>query len=155
MTEASREWYEIWVPQDPSAWDRPKLVFRDISKEPTFWMDLTGAVVNGDCYWMTAATPEREDLLWVAVGVANSRFIEAYYDAKFNNKLYAGRRRFMTQYVEGFPLPAPRSKAAKHIADCSRAIYDALDHTDCTALRAELDAVVAGAFGLRVEEIVR
>ena len=154
VTEAGREWFEIWVPQDPAAWERPKLVFRDISKEPTFWMDLTGAVVNGDCYWMTTTSAE-EDLLWVAVGVANSRFIEAYYDAKFNNKLYAGRRRFMTQYVEGFPLPARQSKAAKEIASCSRAIYDALDHMDCTALRAELDAVVAGAFGLRVEEIVR
>jgi hypothetical protein len=105
VREAGREWFEIWVPQNPSAWKYPKLVFRDISKEPTFWMDLSGAVVNGDCYWITASDARNERLLWVALGVANSRFIEAYYDAKYNNKLHAGRRRFMTQYVEDFPLP--------------------------------------------------
>lgn len=153
VREAGREWFEIWVPQDPSEWKRPKLVFRDISKEPTFWMDLSGAIVNGDCYWMTAASPEKESLLWVAVGVANSRFIEAYYDAKYNNKLYAGRRRFMTQYVEAFPLPPPESKCAREIEECSRAIYDGLDRIDCTNLLVELDEVVAGAFGLGIEEV--
>lgn len=150
---AGRAWYEIWVPQDPAEWERPKLVFRDISKEPTFWMDLSGAVVNGDCYWMTATNRENDDLLWVAAGVANSRFIETYYDAKYNNKLYAGRRRFMTQYVEGFPLPSPSSTVARKIAACSRAIYDGLDRCDCTGLLAELDTLVAAAFGLTIEEV--
>jgi len=155
VRDAGREWFEIWVPQDPSAWDKPKLVFRDISKEPTFWMDLSGAVVNGDCYWMTASNPENERLLWIAMGVANSRFIEAYYDARYNNKLYAGRRRFMTQYVESFPLPPPDSKQAKHIEQCSRAIFSGMDSTDCEGLQTELDEVVANAFGLGVEEITR
>ena len=49
VTESGRKWFEIWVPQDPSAWDRPKLVFRDITHSPTFWVDLAGSVVNGDC----------------------------------------------------------------------------------------------------------
>lgn len=155
VRDAGREWFEIWVSQDPSAWEKPKLVFRDISKEPTFWMDLSGAVVNGDCYWMTASCPEKERLLWVALGVANSRFIEAYYDARYNNKLYAGRRRFMTQYVEAFPLPPPDSKWAKRIEECSRAIFEGLDQTDCADLQAELDEVVANAFGLGIEEVVR
>jgi len=155
IKDAGREWFEIWVPQDPSQWKRPKLVFRDISKEPTFWMDLSGAIVNGDCYWMTAASPEKEALLWVAMGVANSRFIGAYYDAKYNNKLYAGRRRFMTQYVEDFPLPPSESKCAIEIEQCSRAIYDGLDRIDCTSLLVDLDELVAGAFGLGIEEVTR
>jgi len=155
VQDAGREWFEIWVPQDPSEWKRPKLVFRDISKEPTFWMDLSGAVVNGDCYWMTVSSPENERLLWTALGVANSRFIEAYYDAKYNNKLYAGRRRFMTQYVEAFPLPPAASKQTKRIEECSRAIFEKLDSADCSDLQAELDEIVAGAFGLSVEEVAR
>lgn len=44
----------IWVPQDPRAWARPKLVFRDIAAEPAFWLELDPAVVNGDCYWLAA-----------------------------------------------------------------------------------------------------
>lgn len=153
VEEAGRQWFELWVPQDPSAWEKPKLVFRDISKEPTFWMDLSGSVVNGDCYWMTASDPDKERLLWVALGVANSRFIEAYYDARYNNKLYAGRRRFMTQYVEAFPLPPPGSKQAKQIEEYSRTIFDNLDQTDCAELQAELDEIVANAFGLEIEEV--
>jgi len=153
VIEAGREWFEIWVPQNPSAWKYPKLVFRDISKEPTFWMDLSGAVVNGDCYWITASAAKNERLLWVALGVANSRFIEAYYDAKYNNKLYAGRRRFMTQYVEDFPLPHLTDKHTKQIEECSRAIYEKVDRTDCSGLQAELDELVAAAFGVGVEEV--
>jgi hypothetical protein len=153
VRDAGRQWFEIWVPQDPSAWAKPKLVFRDISKEPTFWMDVSGAVVNGDCYWMTAASPEKERLLWVALGVANSQFIEAYYDARYNNKLYAGRRRFMTQYVEAFPLPPANSKQARQIEECSRELFEALDRTDCTGLQTELDVIVANAFGLGIEEV--
>jgi len=153
VKNAGRKWFEIWVPQDPSAWDKPKLVFRDISKEPTFWMDLSGAIVNGDCYWMTASKPENERLLWVAMGVANSRFIAAYYDARYNNKLYAGRRRFMKQYVESFPLPPPDSKQTKNIEECSRAIYTGMGSTDCTGLQWELDKIVANAFGLGVEDL--
>jgi len=155
VRDAGRAWFEIWVPQDPSMWEKPKLVFRDISKEPTFWMDLSGAVVNGDCYWMTASCPEKERLLWVALGVANSSFIEAYYDTRYNNKLYAGRRRFMTQYVEAFPLPPPDSKQAKQIEECSRVIFENMDQTDCVDLQSSLNEVVANAFGLGVEEVIR
>ena len=107
VTTAGRNWFEIWVPQDPSAWNKPKLVFRDISHNPTFWLDLNGSVVNGDCYWLTVDDTSESDLLWLAVAVGNSSFISEFYDLRFQNKLYAGRRRFMTQYVEQFPLPNP------------------------------------------------
>ena len=52
LKEAGRKWYEIWVPQDPNAWSKPKIVFRDIAETPTFWIDFSGSVVNGDCYWV-------------------------------------------------------------------------------------------------------
>lgn len=109
LIDAGREWYEIWVPQDPNAWDSPKLVFRDIAEDPTFWIDQEGTVVNGDCYWLTCQDSAPTDLLWLAAAVGNSTFIERFYDYRFHNKLYAGRRRFITQYVEQFPLPDPYS----------------------------------------------
>ena len=115
VIEAGRQWYEIWVPQNPNAWIQPKLVFRDIAQEPTFWVDLNGSVVNGDCYWLVAQNPADVDLLWLAAAIANSTFIERFYDLCFHNKLYAGRRRFMTQYVENFPLPDPQNSPSKYI----------------------------------------
>lgn len=149
VTEAGRRWYEIWVPQNPDDWPAPKLVFRDISEQPTFWMDLDGTVVNGDCYWLTGD----EDLLWLALGVANSTFIEKFYDLRFNNKLYAGRRRFITQYVEQFPLPDPNSEAAKQIVAACRAHYAAIEDGPQPEAERRIDEMVWAAFGLPVEEV--
>ena len=96
VINAHREWFEIWVPQDPSLWEQPKVVFRDISERPTFWLDKAGSIVNGDCYWLLRDNEQMpESILWLILAVANSGFIEEFYDIKFQNKLYANRRRFL------------------------------------------------------------
>jgi hypothetical protein len=147
VIEARRRWYEIWVPQDPAAWPRPKLVMRDISDEPCFWLDLEGSVVNGDCYWIVAPDG-KEDLLWLAAGVGNSKFIEEFYDHRFNNKLYAGRRRFMTQYVAQFPLPDPTTSIASEIISVARRIYEVTPSDEAADLTKKLDVLVRAAFGV-------
>lgn len=149
VIEAGRRWYEIWVPQNPADWPAPKLVFRDISEQPTFWMDLDGTVVNGDCYWLTGD----EELLWLALGVANSSFIERFYDRRFNNKLYAGRRRFITQYVEQFPLPDPESSIAEKIVAACKDLYNKLENGQQSEAERHIDEMVWTAFGLSVEEV--
>ena len=105
VKKANRNWYEIWVPQNPDAWKHRKIVFRDISEKPQFWLDETGAIVNGDCYWIDINADVMEEVVYLALAVANSPFIEKFYDVKFNNKLYSGKRRYQTQYVEQFPIP--------------------------------------------------
>lgn len=107
--EAGRQWYEIWVPQNPDSWQHRKIVFRDISDTPQFWYDDTGAIVNGDCYWIDIPETIPDDMVFLALAVTNSKFIERYYDTKFNTKLYSGKRRFMAQFVEQFPLPTTNS----------------------------------------------
>ncbi len=153
VIEAGRRWYELWVPQDPQAWSAPKLVFRDISERPTFWIDLDGSVVNGDCYWLVASRQEDADLLWLAAAVANSTFAEAFYDHRFNNKLYAGRRRFITQYVEQFPLPDLALPLSRDIIARAKAIYEANHAPETQDMERELDTLIWQAFGLGVEEI--
>ncbi len=155
VIEAGRNWYEIWVPQDPDAWGAPKIVFRDISEKPTFWMDLDGCVVNGDCYWLTCRNATQSDLLWLALAVGNSKFIEAFYDHQFKNKLYAGRRRFMTQYVEKFPLPDPNNHLGKSIIEAAKRVYTLIPSPETDDLENELDRLVWQAFGLTVEEVGR
>jgi len=155
VIEAGRQWYEIWVPQDPDAWRLPKLVFRDIADVPTFWVDTEGTIVNGDCYWLTPRPGVSTDLLWLAVAVGNSSFIEAYYDHCFHNKLYAGRRRFMTQYVETFPLPESNSSSSLQIIELAKSLHAQIPSPSCCEIEAELNRLVWRAFGLPVEEIVR
>lgn len=155
VIEAGRAWYEIWVPHDPAAWANPKLVFPDISDKPVFWMDTEGGVVNGECYWLQAENPAEKDLLWLALAIANSSFIVAFYDHRFNNKLYAGRRRFITQYVEQFPLPDPDLPIAREIVALVKRIYAATPSGDADALEAKLDETIWKAFGLSAEEVAR
>lgn len=152
VIEGGRNWYELWVPHDPSRWEQPKLVFRDISEEPTFWVDLEGNIVNGDCYWLTCDDPEDGELLWLAAAVANSRFIESYYDHCFNNKLYAGRRRFITQYVERFPLPDAALPDSQKLIALAKQLYEDAGSSNCDKLARELDNLVCRVFGVAVEE---
>jgi adenine-specific DNA-methyltransferase len=140
VIEAGRAWYEIWVPHKPSLWKQPKIVFRDISERPTFWADFEGGIVNGDCYWMSFSSSD--DYLWLALAVANSTFIEKFYDYKFNNKLYSGRRRFVTQYVNKFPLPDINTELSSKIIALSKSMYE--KPTDEKEL--ELDRLVWDAF---------
>ena len=147
VMDSGRNWYEIWVSHNPEAWEAPKLVFRDISEQPVFWMDLSGAVVNGDCYWLSP-NDKQTDILWLALAVANSKFIEEFYDHSFNNKLYSGRRRFITQYVEKFPLPDPKTKIAKDIISITKSIYKQSVKSDFQDKEFELNKLVYKAFGL-------
>lgn len=153
VRDAGREWFEIWVPHDPKAWRRPKLVWRDISERPIFWVDETEAVVNGDCYWMVCNDEASERLLWLAVAVGNSTFIEKFYDHCFNNKLYAGRRRFITQYVDKFPLPDPETDIARRIIQAAQSVYATKPDADTTSAEKEIDALVWKSFNLSVEEL--
>ena len=145
VIEAKRNWYEIWVPQNPDSWKHKKIVFRDISERPEFWYDETGAVVNGDCYWIDIFPDTLEDIIYLALAVSNSKFIERYYDVKFNTKLYSGKRRYQTQYVEQFPIPFYGSELAGRAINIVKKIIAERD-TDTSSLKEELDMIVEQLF---------
>jgi hypothetical protein len=99
--------------------------------------------------------PEDTEHLWLAAAVANSSFIESFYDHSFNNKLYAGRRRFITQYVERFPLPDPSLPASRKIAAMSKEIYETIGTSRAFDIASELDPLVWAAFGVPFKEVSR
>ena len=146
VKKANRKWYEIWVPQNPEAWKHRKIVFRDISEKPQFWLDDTGAIVNGDCYWIDINQDIVDDIVYLALAVANSSFIEKFYDIKFNNKLYSGKRRYQTQYVEQFPIPYYASNEAKEAITLVKKII--AEDTERVSLddKAKLDSLVEQMF---------
>lgn len=148
LIAAGRRWYEIWVPQDPGVWALPKIVFRDISDKPTFWLDTSGSIVNGDCYWLVVEDRADTDVLWLSLAVTNSTFVEVFYDRCFNNKLYAGRRRFMSQYVEQFPLPSATSDVGQHLIALARSRYTCAEAGEQLKLEQKIDTLVWKAFGL-------
>ncbi len=146
LINAGRMWYEIWVPQDSQLWSQEKIVFRDISEHPAFWIEKGKAVVNGDCYWMVAdSTNYPTDILWLVLAVANSQFIEDYYDCCFNNKLYANKRRYISQYVENFPLPQYDTELAHRIIHASQEAYQ---QGFSLERKIQIDSLVKQAFGV-------
>lgn len=146
VKKANRKWYEIWVPQNPDAWNHRKIVFRDISEQPQFWIDETGAVVNGDCYWIDIYPDVMEDIVYLALAVANSRFIENYYDIRFNTKLYSGKRRYQTQYVEQFPIPYYATDLAQKAISLVKKIIAEGNGQVASSYKKELDSIVNELF---------
>ena len=146
VKKANRNWYEIWVPQNPESWKHRKIVFRDISEQPQFWIDETGAVVNGDCYWIDIYPEVMEDVVYLALAVANSRFIEKYYDIKFNTKLYSGKRRYQTQYVEQFPIPYYDTDLAHDAISLVKKIIAEGNSEIASSYKEKLDSIVDDMF---------
>lgn len=122
VMKSKKSWYELWVAQDVRLWKQPKVIWTDISESPKFWIDLNDNVVNGECFWLIPKNGFDNDILWLCLGVANSKFIEKYYDTKFNNKLYSGKRRFVKQYVSKFPLPDPNLSESSRIIELVKEI---------------------------------
>ncbi len=114
--KSGRKWFEIWVPHQPVDWALPKIVWPEIAEQPRFFLDSSGAIVNGDCYWIKLREGVDPDWLYLMLAVANSTVATRFYDTIFHNKLYAGRRRYMTQYVKEFPLPDLESDTGTQIA---------------------------------------
>lgn len=145
LIKSKRNWYELWVPQDVRLWKYSKVIWTDISEKPKFWIDLTGKVVNGECFWLITKDGVDDDILWLCLGVANSKFIEKYYDVKFNNKLFSGKRRFVKQYVSNFPLPNPYNENSLRIIELSKEIVMKPTHNNIKKID-EINKLVELAF---------
>lgn len=146
LVQAGRQWYEMWVPQNPALWDLPKIVFPDISLEPRFSYDDSGSVVNGNCYWFAAHNEEEKELLFLIQGICNSDLMVQYHDLCFNNKLYSGRRRYLSQYIEKYPIPNPKGVFAKRITEIAKQLNN--KNEENLQLTIELNDCVKKAFGV-------
>ncbi len=148
VTDAGRKWFEIWVPQNPSLWKYPKLVFPDISAVPRFYFDNSGKIVNGNCYWIVATVQKDEDKLLLIQGVSNSKLMTKYHDLVFRNKLYSGRRRYFSQYVQNYPLPDVNSFESIKIIGIVKNINASSDVDKIKKLTHKLEILVAKSFGV-------
>ncbi len=149
IKDGGRLWWEIWVPQKPEIWNGLLLACRDISDRPVFFLTEPGTCLNGDCYFVDLTRSDGTDLPWLALGVANSTFLVAYYDARFGNRLYAQRRRYITQYVREFPLPDPATEASQKVIALARELHRTAQSGKTDPDReVELDRWVHVAFGL-------
>ena len=147
LIESGRNWYEIWVPQNPLEWSIPKLIYPDISPKPKLMFDGTGCIVDGNCYWITLRVGVDPDVLFLILGLANSRLMKHYHDLSFQNRLYAGRRRYLTQYVSLYPLPRFDSEISKEIVRLAKMLsLEKLIPEKQNRFEDKIDSLVCSAF---------
>ncbi len=145
--KTKRKWWEIWVSHNPDQWSKPKLVFPDISSQPLFCYDPEGYLVNGNCYWITLHDETSTELLFLMMALANSTLMTTYHDLIFQNKLYSGRRRYLTQYVESYPSPNPESKTSIDIISLTKQLINHnQDNEEIKRIENEIDNLVYDAF---------
>lgn len=146
VIKSGRDWFEIWVPQNPGLWKFPKVVFPDISVEPRFCFDSDGRLVNGNCYWMVATKPEDVDNLLFIQGICNSRLMNNYHSLMYNNKLYSGRKRYFSQYIENYPLPRVSKTSFQEIVTTVK-LLNRKDMTNKVDLENRLNGLINEAYG--------
>jgi len=149
IQESNKKWYEIWVPHNPSYWDQVMLVTPDISPTPRFFFTSEHSLVNGNCYWLTLRQGLPSDYLFLVLGIVNSRLMTRYHDLAFNNKLYAGRRRYLTQYIEKYPIPDITSPYASELVELvKQRVFGVLNGDSQNLLEETIEDTVYKLFGV-------
>lgn len=139
------KWYEV---QDDVAYypafEKPKIVFPDITKEPRFAFDSTGGYVDTTIFVIPV-----DDLY--LLGVLNSEAVlELYVD--MSPKIRGGYLRYKRQYVERIPIPQASAADRTAIADLVRQCLDTKGQGPRVAeWEAEFNARVARLYGLAAD----
>ena len=108
--------------------------------------DNNGLYVDGNCYWLTTKNNQNEDYLLLATAVANSNTMQKYHAIKFQNVLYSGRRRYITQYVKKYLLPDIDNIYSKKIIELMKKIIK--EGTYNNTFEENINYYVQKAFGL-------
>ena len=97
---------------------------------------------------MCAQNEEERSLLLLIEGVNNSSVMIKYHDLCFNNKLYSGRRRYLAQYIEQYPIPSPELESSKQIMSLVEKLNNSSDACEKKSLASEIDNLVKISFGI-------
>ena len=110
--------------------------------------DEGGKIVNGNCYWIVATDVINVEKLLLIQGIANTKLMTKYHDLVFTNKLYSGRRRYFTQYVEKYPLPDIDSPISKEVIELVKKLNNSNNKEITKELEYQLEIKVAESFGV-------
>lgn len=149
LIKSNRQWFEIWVPQNPYLWKFPKIVFPDISIEPRFSFDDKGRLVNGNCYWIVGEKESDLNLLLFIQGICNSTLMQKYHSLMFNNKLYSGRKRYFSQYIENYPLADYQSDEALKIVEIVKKLNTNNNDEEKSMLLEDLNKLVYKIYNIK------
>lgn len=106
-------WWELRPCDYYQEFEKPKIVWQRVSKEPVFILDIAGMIVLDSTFFVTGDY----ELLKFLIVVLSSRFIEDYYLKNFAYVLSDGYL-MSKQYIEKIPIRLPEnSRPFSIIAD--------------------------------------
>jgi len=127
-----------------SAFEKPKIVFPDIAKEPRFAFDTSEAYAGNTAY----VVPVDDKYL---LGVLNSSSVRDFY-VEISSQVRGGYLRFIYQYIEQIPIPnaapAEREAITSLVEKCLEA-----KGVGCEEWEAEIDERVAALYGLDLNDL--
>lgn len=141
--DKGKHWWELRACDYYPAFDKPRIIFPDIAKEPRFTYGPNGFYTNDTTFMI--ATDD-----FYLLGALNSGPVWNYLQqtaAVIGDAEQGGRMRLKRMYVERIPIPnAPASERAA-IADLVQRCLDARG-VGCGEWEVEIDARVARLYGL-------
>lgn len=141
--DKGHHWWELRACDYYSAFEKPRIVFPDIAKEPRFTYDDSDRYVNNTTYFIST-----DDVY--LLGVLNSPTVWEYCQARLTvlgDADEGGRLRFFRQFVERIPIPDAPASERTAIADLVQRCLDARG-VGCGEWEAEIDARVARLYGV-------
>lgn len=141
----SGQWYELQAsPGDTSKFEKPKIMYPDISKKLNFIMDYHGHYSVNTVYNIGV------DSIGL-LGYLNSKVFLFYFQS-VSNSIRGGYLRFFTEYLKECPIPQELNElepVVKKIIDLKKQNPSA----DTTELENQIDQLVYQLYGLTEEEI--
>ena len=145
VVSGAHPWYQLTQPQVGyiSAFSRPKIIWADISAEPTVSLDQDGICVDSTCYFLEATDPAI--LAWL-----NSTAVRFLMSLR-GSSVRGNYQRWKSQWVGQLPLPRQGSPLHARLSTIGK---DGL-RGKCSS--EQLDRAVFNAIGIstRDEEVMR
>ncbi len=104
LRNAGRKWYEIWVTQNPTTFQKQfKIVTPDIKTRNTFALDTNGYMSGTSCF---AIFPNKQtkEVSFYLLGILNSDLLDFYHKVKASTFIYSGRYRYWKSYLINYPI---------------------------------------------------
>ncbi len=155
-----RQWYECWVPQKLSKFQRVKIVTRDIVSHNSFAMDVNKMLCQGNTFFLTkndspfsSRYSELSEIEFYSflLGVLNSKVME-YYQKMISGCLYSQKYRYTTSNLNRWPIPDISVETAREISSLVINILDGREKQEY--VEKLIDTIMYQAFGLSDDEII-
>ena len=147
-----RQWWEPIWPRPPEHLMRPKIVTPHLVMVPRFCLDLEGkyAVSRGPVIYPNKGVPEYDTLLFL-IAVLNSAVCN-WYISTHSHKYARGYSMLEVKTLEQLPVPDPSQVPGATRIRLFKLVEHRLADPTATEAEMEIDAIVAGLYGLSGKE---